>query len=72
MLNTIPKGLLAGLCLALPWTGPAQEGLRGSFLGKRPPELVVPENGWLNWKGGEISISKLRGHVVWLEFSFLH
>lgn len=43
---------------------------RKSFLDQEPPELFVAENGWVNWEG-ELSLEKLRGHVVWLEFSFL-
>ena len=48
-----------------------QEAFFKSFQGKRPPELIDRAEHWLNWKG-DISLEKLRGHVVWLEFSFIH
>lgn len=41
----------------------------GSFLGGAPPELELPRDGWLNAEQ-PLSLSGLRGKVVWLEFSF--
>ena len=38
--------------------------------GRIPPELRVEPDGWLNVEG-ELTLEKLRGHVVWLEFSFI-
>jgi len=40
-----------------------------SFLGEAPPELVIPEEGWLN-AATPLTLESLRGRVVWLEFSF--
>lgn len=42
-----------------------------SFMGKQPPELVIAKDGWINWNG-RLSLEKLRGYVVWLEFSYLN
>lgn len=42
-----------------------------SYLGKPPPELTAPKQDWLNTSGKALSLEKLRGQVVWLEFSFL-
>ena len=41
-----------------------------NYDGKIPPSLQVAANGWMNYDG-ELSLEKLRGHVVWLEFSFI-
>ena len=41
-----------------------------NYDGKIPPSLQVSANGWMNYDG-ELSLEKLRGHVVWLEFSFI-
>ncbi len=40
------------------------------FNGRTPPELIAGEDGWLN-VDGELSLASLRGHAVWLEFSFI-
>ena len=72
MSNLVLSAVLASPLLM---PGTVQEGESPepftSFLGEQPPELVVSDNGWTNWEG-EVSLRKLRGHVVWLEFSFLH
>ena len=40
-----------------------------SYLGKQPPELVSDANHWVN--GDEkLTLDKLHGKVVWLEFNF--
>jgi hypothetical protein len=39
-------------------------------LGKAPPELVGGTEDWLNDKDA-LKLEKLKGRVVWLEFSFL-
>ena len=39
-----------------------------SYLGKAPPEIAVPADGWFNSK--PLSLKGLRGKVVWLESSF--
>jgi hypothetical protein len=47
----------------------AQDGFT-SFKGKTPPALIIPENGWINSKK-PLELEKLKGRVVWLEFSFI-
>ena len=41
-----------------------------SFKGKAPPELTIPEKGWINSKK-PLTLAGLKGRVIWLEFSFL-
>jgi hypothetical protein len=41
-----------------------------SYKGKTPPELVSEKEHWLNSKK-PLTLEKLRGRVVWLEFSFI-
>ena len=43
-----------------------------SYKGKAPPELASEKDSWFN--GGEeaIKLEKLKGKVVWLEFSFIN
>jgi hypothetical protein len=41
-----------------------------SYKGKEPPEITIPENGWINAKK-PITLAGLKGRVVWLEFSFI-
>jgi hypothetical protein len=41
-----------------------------SYRGARPPELKVESWHWIN-ASIPVSLSALRGRVVWLEFSFL-
>jgi hypothetical protein len=64
-------GLLAVAALSLEIAPPQEESGKtySSFLGKAPPELQVPEGGWFN-ASTPLSLEKLRGKVVWLEFSF--
>ena len=40
-----------------------------SFLGRRPPELVSTTEHWLGWNE-RLTLAKLRGQVVWLQFNF--
>ena len=43
-----------------------------SYIGKVPPELVMAKGArWLNAED-PVTLSKLKGRVVWLEFSFIH
>ena len=42
-----------------------------SYLGKKPPEVAAAREHWLNAKS-PISLKKLEGKVVWIEFSFIH
>jgi hypothetical protein len=62
--------VLAGILLSL--AGPAAADgpgpLRKSLLGKEPPELVADAGQWL--AGPPVSLAKLRGRVVWLQFNF--
>ncbi len=41
-----------------------------SYKDKTPPELVSEKEHWLNAKK-PLTLEKLRGRVVWLEFSFI-
>ena len=44
-----------------------------SYKGKTPPELVTDKENWLNPAGDDgIKLEKLKGKVVWLEFSFIN
>ncbi len=56
---------LAGLALAQD-----EKIYTNSYKGKAPPELEVAKDGWINAKDA-VKLSKLKGRVVWLEFSFL-
>jgi hypothetical protein len=40
-----------------------------SFKGKKPPEITIPDTGWINSK--PLKLDALKGRVVWLEFSFI-
>jgi len=42
--------------------------LRKPLLGKTPPELVANADDWL--AGPPVSLQKLHGKVVWLQFNF--
>lgn len=43
-----------------------------SYIGKVPPELETAKGAaWLN-SNKPVSLAKLKGRVVWLEFSFIH
>jgi thiol-disulfide isomerase/thioredoxin len=62
MIQGLRAALLVGLLL--------QDGGANSYLGKTPPELVSRKDQWLNAPEA-ITLEKLRGKVVWLEFGFL-
>ncbi len=47
----------------------AQQGDRYSFLGKAPPEIVSDKNHWIG-ACEPLTLSKLKGQVVWLHFNF--
>lgn len=49
---------------------PQDRKLGNSYLGKAPPELTAEKGQWLNAPDG-LTLEKLRGKVVWLEFGFL-
>ncbi len=40
-----------------------------SYLGKRPPELTGAAEHWVN-QTSQVTLEKLHGRVVWLEFNF--
>jgi hypothetical protein len=42
--------------------------LRKPLLGQTPPELVAGKDDWL--AGPAVSLQKLKGKVVWLQFNF--
>lgn len=42
-----------------------------SYKGKAPPELASEKGWWINAKE-PLALEKLKGKVVWLEFSFLN
>lgn len=56
-----------GATLLAAWL--SQDQLGNSYLGKAPPELVGDKSQWLNSEG--LTLERLRGKVVWLEFGFL-
>ncbi len=43
-----------------------------SYKGKAPPELVSDKENWFNGGDAAITFEKLKGKVVWLEFSFIN
>lgn len=47
----------------------AQDDSFKSFKGKQPPEITIPDTGWINSK--PLKLEALKGRVVWLEFSFI-
>lgn len=74
--------VLAGMALAsatpesggpvpIPTGGGQDEKIHtNSYKGKAPPELEVAKENWVNAKDA-VKLGKLKGRVVWLEFSFL-
>ena len=42
-----------------------------SYKGKAPPELASEKDHWIN-STEALSLEKLKGKVVWLEFSFIN
>src|SRR6185295_18591883 len=61
------RWILAAFFLA---AAPQEQNLGNSYLGKAPPELVNAEAKWLNVEG-PLTLEKLKGKVVWIEFGFL-
>jgi hypothetical protein len=50
----------------------AQDGKYShSYKDQVPPEITAAEDHWIN-ASQAATLEKLRGHVVWLEFSFLN
>jgi hypothetical protein len=62
--------VLAGILvsLAVPASADGPSPLRKNLLGQAPPELVANAADWL--AGPPVSLQKLRGKVVWLQFNF--
>src|SRR5215831_3246163 len=60
--------LLATALLVLAATQETQN-LGNSYLGKAPPELSNPGAKWLNSE--PLTLEKLKGKAVWIEFGFL-
>jgi len=78
MKNALPTALaslfLAGAICAQDAEKPKVQKKKiysNSYVGKVPPELGGQKADWLNRKS-PISLRKLKGRVVWLEFSFIH
>jgi hypothetical protein len=69
----IRSGLLfAALALGGPAAQGSPEGPAGKAeVGEEAPELVVSRGAWMGWDS-DLKLADLRGHVVWLEFGFLH
>jgi len=66
------RSLVGGILLGVAAAALAQDDqpYYNSYMGKTPPELVSEKEHWLNAKK-PLSLEKLRGRVVWLEFSFI-
>ena len=47
----------------------SSRGVSKSFKDQVPPELVSAPTDWVN-ASGVVTLEKLRGHVVWLQFNF--
>ena len=64
--------VLAGSLFLVSGSGSAQEGETycRDYTGEQPPELSAAPGDWLNYDSG-LTLAGLRGHVVWLEFSFI-
>jgi len=50
--------------------GAQEQNLGNSYLGKAPPEFANEGARWLN-VAGPLTLEKLKGKVVWIEFGFL-
>lgn len=61
---------LAVMALAM-LAAPQDKIYSNSYLGKAPPELVSEKDHGFNAKDA-LKLEKLKGRVVWLEFSFLN
>jgi hypothetical protein len=57
------------LACLLTSTAVAQKYNFTSYLGKQPPELVSRQEHWLGWHE-QVTLEKLKGQVVWLQFNF--
>ena len=69
MRRQISIGFLFLVFLATTTTSEDRAVLRGSFLGKAAPELVSKPTHWLGEETG-VTLAKLEGKVVWLQFNF--
>ncbi len=58
--------------IALAAALPAQDDFMArSFKGKAPPEIASEAKHWFN-SAEALALAKLKGKVVWLEFSFIN
>ena len=62
----VTVGILVSLAMPASADGPSP--LRKNLLGKEPPQLVADADAWL--AGPPVSLARLRGRVVWLQFNF--
>lgn len=66
---------LAAACLASASFAQGRKSKKiysNSYIGKTPPDLTMAKGAaWLNSQT-PLSLAKLKGRVVWLEFSFIH
>ncbi len=62
---------LLAAAMALAACGPGQERYYTSFKGKAPPEIASDKADWFN-AADALTLAKLKGKVVWLEFSFIN
>ena len=67
--------VLAAACLASATFAQGRKRKKiysNSYVGKAPPELETAKGAvWLN-SNKPVSLAKLKGRVIWLEFSFIH
>lgn len=67
----MPKAMWGAILLGAAAAATGQdEPYYNTYKGKAPPELVSEKDQWLNTKN-PLTLEKLRGRVVWLEFSFI-
>ena len=72
--NQIVRSVLIGLVLpflssVIFATEPERRPYYHSQLGECPPELVTRDAHWINARK-KLTLRKLQGHVVWLQFNF--
>ena len=71
--TTMHHRLLIARCLAALLrtsdSAPGQNHDRNSYLGKSPPEIVSESHHWIG-ASEQLTLEKLKGKVVWLQFNF--
>ncbi len=63
---------LAAVLAVVPACAQEQGKYYKSYKGKAPPELVSEKENWFNGGDEALKLEKLKGKVVWLEFSFIN